>query len=339
MPTQSHEYTNFDSAAMEAFKARVIDAIGEGSKAVEMEIVDQEVTHLPKLVDNMIEKNDDDFASASYDIAQKLADAQRFKNIPGGIVVVFRGTQGPRSKKFLGIIKAETYSGYQKEVDAITNEISLKFVEEVLLTPSNRLYKTATFFQKPSGISDGSNLNVKWTVMISDSQISKADGKAAAQYFYQDFLGCGYPNTSARITKKFHEETSKFILEIEVSEEDKNDYLNALTSYLKMDTSSTISSTEFAHQYFDDVDLQDSFTSYMKSAGLPAAAFTKDIEHIKSKLQYRNIRFRGDVKITAPSQAFKDLIVVETIDGNPDETGTPAKWTKVTIKERIIEQG
>ncbi|WP_432729937.1 hypothetical protein [Klebsiella oxytoca] len=37
--------------------------------------------------------------------------------------------------------------------------------------------------------------------MISDYQISKADGKAAAQYFYQHFLGCGYPETSARTTK------------------------------------------------------------------------------------------------------------------------------------------
>lgn len=191
-PTQSHEYTNFEQSAMGEFKSRVKDAIGEGSKAVQMEIVNQGVNDLPALVDSIIIQNDDEFAVSSYDIAKKLTDAQQSKAIPGGIVVVFSGTQGSQSKKFLGIIKAEVHSGYEKEVNQVTNEISLKFVEELLLTPGTRLYKTAAFFEKSDIEGDLDDLNSKWAVMVSDYQISKADGKAAAQYFYSDFLGCGY---------------------------------------------------------------------------------------------------------------------------------------------------
>jgi hypothetical protein len=49
--------------------------------------------------------------------------------------------RGYPTKKFLGIIKAEIYNGYQKEKDKTTNKISLKFIEELLLTPSQNSIK------------------------------------------------------------------------------------------------------------------------------------------------------------------------------------------------------
>ncbi|MDA8482632.1 nucleoid-associated protein [Pseudomonas resinovorans] len=337
-PTQSHEYTLFDNSAMEAFKSRVRDALGSGSKAVQMEIVNQEDTDLSSLVDSMADQSAEDFAISSYDIAMKLTNAQQRKAIPGGIVVVFLGRQGHPLKRFLGVIKAEIHSAYEKEVNSTTNEISLKFVEEVLLTPGTRLYKTAGFFERTEYDPSSSDLNDKWVVMVSDYQISQADGKAAAQYFYADFLGCGYPQTSARTTKQFYEATIGFISSLEVGEIEKSDLLNALTTYLKVDTSSSISAADFASKYFGDIDIQDSFTSYMEDEGIPSTAFTKDLAHIEGKLKFRKVSFGGNVKITAPSQAFKDLVVIEAIPGEPDEAGNPTEWTKVVVKERIIQQ-
>ncbi len=337
-PTQSHEYTNFDRNAMGAFMTRVKDALGEGSKAVQMEIVDQEANDLPSLINTMIEQDNDVFAASSYDIAKKLTDAQQKKNIPGGIVVVFSGTQGATPKKFLGIIKAEVHSGYEKEVNEQTNEISLKFVEELLLTPGTRLYKTAGFFEKADVNQASMNLNDKWTVMVSDYQISKGEGKAAAQYFYSDFLGFGYPQTSARTTKQFYEATTAFISNLDATAAKKSNLLNALTTYLKVDTSSTINASDFASTYFEDVDVQDAYTSHLRDVGLSDNAFTKDIEHIEGKLQYRRVMFRSNVKISAPSETFKNLISIETIEGDPDESGGPTEWTKVIIKDKITQQ-
>lgn len=336
--TQSHEFTLFDRAAMDAFKSRVRDALGEGSKAVQMEIVNQESTDLASIINQMVSLPPEEFAVSSYDIARKLTDAQRTKAIPGGIVVVFLGRQGHPSKRFLGIIKAEIHSAYEKEVNKSTKEISLKFVEEVLLTPGTRLYKTAGFFEKIESDSSSTDLNNKWVVMVSDYQISQADGKAAAQYFYADFLGCGYPQTSARTTRQFYEASSEFISSMEIDPSDKSDLLNALTTYLKLDTSSSISSSDFAAKYFNDIDTQDAFTSYMEDAGLPTTAFTKDITHIEGKLKFRKISFGGNVKIIAPSQAFKELVVIESIEGDLDESGNPAEWTKVTIKNKVVQQ-
>ncbi|ASF46782.1 nucleoid-associated protein [Methylovulum psychrotolerans] len=271
------------------------------------------------------------------DIAKKLTDAQQRKSIPGGIIVIFYGKQGHPLKKFLGIIKAEIHSAYEKELNKKTNEISLKYIEEALLTPGTRLYKTAGFFEKASYDETSTDLNKKWTVMVSDYQISQAEGKAAAQYFYADFLGCGYLQTSARTTKKFYESASSFIAKLDIAATDKNDLFNALTIYLKVDTSSTISSSDFASKYFD-VDTQDVFAEYMEESGLPTAAFTKDTIYIDKHLKFRKISFSKNVNITAPSEIFRNLVSIEYMEGDPDESGTPAEWTRVIIKDRITRQ-
>jgi|GEM_PF-187002 len=336
-PIQGHDFMNFDYSAMDAFKKRVSDALGEGSRAVQMEIVNQDAHKLPRVIDEIIVQDDSTFSVSSYDVAKMLADAQQSKGIPGGIVVVFSGTQGPNNAGFVGIIKAEVHTGYEKATNDM-GEISLKFVEELLLTPAARLYKTAGFFERSNAATDSDDLNDKWAVMVSDSQINKADGKAAAQYFYADFLGCDYPETSARTTKHFYEATSKFISNMGVSASEKSDLFNALTTYLKVDTSPTISPSNFAESYFSDIDTQDAFTNFMKTEGLPDTAFTKDLDHIQSKLKFHSIKFRSNVKISAPSDTFKDLVTIETIAGDPDESGAPAEWTKITVKDRIVSQ-
>lgn len=337
-PEQSHEYTQFDASAMDEFKARVIDALGSGSSAVQMQIFNQAPHSLPSVVDKMVSQDAQNFAASSFDIATKLTAAQQRKNIPGGIVVVFSGTHSTPPRKILGIIKAEIHSAYQKKVNAKTKEISLEFVKEVLLTPGTRLYKTAAFYEKPLHENISTDLNDKWHVVVSDYQISKSDGKAAAEYFYADFLGFGYPETSARTTKKFYDATLDFISELDVTEEKKSDYLNALTTYLKVETSSVVSGTDFATRYFD-TDTKDSYTSFLATKGLPSAAFTKDLEHISSKLKLRKINFSSNIKITGSSEAFKNLVTIETIPGEIDSiSGDPKKWTLLTIKDKITGQ-
>lgn len=336
-PAQSREYTLFETSAMENFRSRVVDALGEGSKAIAMQIHEQSAGKVPALINQMIEQDDETFAVSSYDLAKKLADAQHSRGIPGGIVVIFTGKQGARQKKFLGIIKAEVHSGYEKIVDRETGRISLKFVEEILLTPGTRLYKTAGFYEKDEYAHTVSDLNEKWAVMVSDHQINKADGKFAAQYFYSNFLGLGYPQSSARTTKTFYESSKKFITALDVTPEKKSGLLNALNTYLKVEESSTASAAEFASRYFSGA-VQDQFNSYIEEQGIPTTAFTKDTEFIKNSLRVRKVMFHSKVNISGPQEAFNDLIIIDTIEGDADVSGAPAEWTRVIIKDRISNQ-
>lgn len=337
-PKASLELTDFDVSAMNSFVQRVTDALGEGSRAVQMEILKQDTNDLPTLVDKIIDHDDPTFIVSSFDIAKKLTDAQRTRSISGGVMAVFTGSQGYPAKKFLGIIKAEIYNGYQKKEDQGTKKISLEFITELLLTPSSKMYKTLAFFEKDGYDSISTELNDKWVVMISDNQISQADGKAAAQYFYSDFAGCGYPQTSARTTKQFYEATKEFITALKYPVEKQNDLLNALTTYLKVDTSSTVDPNIFASTYFDDVETQDNFKSHLEEIGLPATAFTKDVEHIKTKLQFRKVVFNNNVKIIASPELFGSEVLITPYDGDKDETGVPRKWTQIIVKDRINPQ-
>ncbi len=335
-PTRGSSFIKFDEEALQGFKSRVIDALGDGSKAVKMKIIEHGEGYVPFIATNLFGKEGDEYIDETYNIAKKLADAQTRRAIPGGIVVIFTGDYGVNKRKFIGIIKADIYSAYEKIIDSNTGNISLKFVEEILLTPSTKLYKTAGFFQS-TNITEKDDLNKSWDIMISDYQISKADGKAAAQYFYQHFLGCGYPETSARTTKNFYEKTSDFLNELDISSEKRNDLKNALVTYLKHEKSDVISARQYADRFFDD-EVKDIYLEYASECGIPQTSFTRDNEHIESKLKTRKLNFSKNIKITAPAEVFKNHVVIESATGDLDKDGKPAEWTTILIKDKIILQ-
>jgi hypothetical protein len=332
-PGQGHSLVNFGPNAMSNFKSRVVNALGEESKAVPMTILHQGPGSVPALVDDTIEQDDEQFALASYDFAVKLTQAQTRQDIKGGILVIFTGTVGAPAKKFLGIIKADISSGFELIADPDTGMITIEFINDLLLGPEARLYKTAGFFANANPLVPMDDLGEKWSVMLADSQM-----KTLAHYFYETFLGCGHPDTIARKTKQFYDSANKFIRGMDVPADEKSEILNALITYLKVDTSTTISIDDFSTSYFDK-DIQPLFSDYMEEAGVHKEAFTKDVSDITSNLKTRRVKFGNDVKLSAPSEAFQDLITIEPIKGEPQKDGSTPEWTLVTIKDRIVFQG
>ncbi|EJD6370312.1 nucleoid-associated protein [Providencia huaxiensis] len=337
-PEKSSVLVKFDTVAMETFKQRVIGALGSQSKAVDMKIIEQDKDKTPSLFTSLRTVTDVTFIDTSYVLADKLADAQKRKGLSGGIVVVFLGsfgsTEADKRKKIVGVIKADIYSAYQKIEDENTHEISLKYVKEALLTPSSKLFKTAAFAEKhpKSGDSTTLDLNDSWVVAVSDYQISQVDGKIAAQYFYETFLGCGYPESSARNTQKFFESVKTFIKNLEVSNEEKYELNNALVCYLKLDKSGVISPDKFARTYFDS-DTADDFIAHLGDSGVPITSFTKDTQHVNSKLKMQKVSFGQNIRLLAPAEILKDKVIMEPIVF--DENGIPVNWTKLVIKEKL----
>ncbi len=338
LPVKSEEYTNFDPNAMSDFEARIIQSLGTDSKAVTMKILDQNnVQDLPYLVNLCVDESNSDFIESSYQIAEKLARAQFHKSsaISGGIVVVFTGKQGHPQRKLLGIIKAELHSGYEKLVDQMTGQISLKHIQELLLTPNSRLFKTVGFCENLNYDPASTDLNDKWTPLIFDSQISKADGKASAEYFYRKFAGCGYLESSARTTKQYYDVTKNFILQLDKPSEEKYDLLNALTTYLKLDKSSAVDPTDFANKYFD-IDTCDRYRNHLTENKIPTSSFIKDIEHIRTHLKLLKYTFSNNVKLEADPEVFNKDVIVTSIKGDRDENGDIPQWTQIIVKSQLI---
>ncbi|MBJ9577488.1 nucleoid-associated protein [Acinetobacter baumannii] len=338
MPVKSLDYTNFAPDAMSDFEARVIQSLGADSKAVKMKILDQNnIQDLPYLINSCVDESNKDFIESSYQIAEKLARAQFDKSsaISGGIVVIFTGKQGSAKKRLLGIIKAELHSGYEKLKDPITGQISLKHIQELLLTPNSKLFKTVGFYENSSYDPASVDLNDKWTPLIFDSQISKADGKASAEYFYRKFAGCGYLESDAKTTKQFYDATRNFILKLDKPSEEKYELLNALTTYLKVDKSSAVDPIDFAETYFD-IDTCDDFRNHLIENKIPTSSFIKDIEFIQSQLKLHKVTFNNSVKLEADPEIFRSDVIVTPIKGEKDENGNEPDWTQIIVKSQLI---
>lgn len=335
-PIKGTELIKFDEFALNDFKKRIMNSLGYDSSAIEMIIANQNKDSTPHYVSSIHKCNDQEFIDISYEIAKNLSKAQTRRGMSGGILVVFSATYQYNKLPFVGIIKADIYSGYEKSQDKKTGIISLKHVKELLLTPSTKLYKSAGFFRR-EGVKGEEDLNKQWIVHISDYQIDKSDGKAAAQYFYQAFLGCDYPETSARTTKRYFELASNFINDMDISEENRTHLHNVLFSDLKARKSERVDPMAFADAYMSTEDV-DNFRNYLEDLDFPVAPFIKNTEHINSKLKSRRVKFSKNIRISAPSEVFEEFVTIETVTGDAQEDGYEPTWTQILIKDRIIQQ-
>lgn len=79
----------------------------------------------------------------------------------------------------------------------------------------------------------------------------------------------------------------------------------------------------------------------MNRRAFPANAVPKDTSEIQGYLRQRRLRFSRNIQLTAPPDAFQDLVEVREVEGEvvADEPGgKPAIWTQITIRDRIRDQ-
>jgi hypothetical protein len=330
-PTYGVDVEQLRGLALDAFRDRVIAAMGRSDRCVQMEILSSSPM-IPILQAVLDAPSDAEFVDESRNVADALADAQTRRDLPGGVVVVFTGTVGAPSSRFFAVIKAETHNGFMRDADD-HGHLGLVFLEKLLLTPQTKLYKIGMFIDANRRGDD----EARWNAYLYDDGVSPRDRYGAAQYFYESFLGLAFMQSSARETKVFHDLTKGFITALQIPEEEKVTLHNALVTYLKADVSPTVSVRAFADSYVRDRAVHDSYTAHMYDQGFPRHAVNKDLGDIRSALRQRRILFRSKVSITAPAEAFEQYVEIEAIQGaSPD--GRPERWTRVTIKDQIASQ-
>jgi hypothetical protein len=312
---------------MDAFRARVVDAMGNNSRSMEMDIVDVQPGSAVEIAASLLNQPAT-FINDSQRLPIKLANAQVAKNLPGGVVVVFSGTVGAMSSPYVGVIKAETQSGFQRQADAVN------FFSDLFLTPAIKLYKIGMFVREGAA---GLTLPEGWRAHVYDSEMSIGNREGAARYFFGTFLGCEIPVNSAALTKAFFEHTKDFIASMPVTPEKKNDLLTSLYTYLKVDTTPTITVNDFSTTFIP-VDARDGYQKFMSDKKVPLTAIQKDIAALGTSLRLRKVGFRNNIKLTAPPEVFKEMFEIKTIPHDGAKPGQPSHWTIITIKDQISEQ-
>lgn len=315
-PRYSHTISELDEDGIEVLTERVINAIGNKSNSLEMEIKNSKMNSCIQLIDSLLKSDDESFINNSKSIAYKLADSQLSRRIPGGVVVLFDGTIGLNNISIGGIIKAEIHSGFTRAKTDENDEI-LKYLSDLLLTPQQKLYKIAIFIKEnPSA----KTIEEQYATFVYDHNMKKSETKEAASYFYDVFLGCMFKKNSKLITKNFYEGTKEFINELEITDEEKVDLNMQLYSYLKSPINSTLSIEEFSTNSLKE-ELRDSYTDYMVNKDIPRTLIQKDNQYLETRLKQRKIKFSNEISIIGPSDKFNDLIkVIDAEDSNKSTT-------------------
>lgn len=334
-PSYGANLVALNQQALDAFCSRIMEAMGKSARALEMTISNANVGSMCVLAKSLIDFDDALFIQESTQVANKLATAQTSRGLPGGVLVVFSGTAGHPSKRILGFIKAETHSGFTRQTDT-NGSISLQFLTNLLLTPQTKLYKIGIFVEADPAAA--APLPNGWRAFIYDDQISASNKLSAAQYFYEGFLGCSFPETSAKLTREFHDHTKDFIRRLDLPEDAKIDLHNALVTYLKVDQSPTVQTSIFAQTFFQDAETRDAYARFMNTKNFPTTAIHKDLADVASVLRYRKVSFSNEIRLIAPADKFESMIQIQSIKGDPDEHGQVPAWTRIIVKDRIRGQ-
>ena len=321
-----------DAEAMTALRDRLIKALGQSSRCMEMDLQFDGVGSGVDLAKRLLEAGEN-FALTSREVATKLAGAQTRQDLPGGIVVVLIGTAGMPGKRFVCKLKAEPHNGFTRV--AAAGVISLQFLKDLILTPQTRLYKIGCFVELDKDAPANTPLASNWKAFIYDETMSTSNKLSAANYFYDGFLGLKFPQNGATRTKEFHDHTKDFIKGLDITPERKNDLLNALITYLKVDQSPSIQVAEFSQAYLAEPEIRDGYEGFMTEKNFPLTAINKDLAYVEKSLKFRRVVFSQGIKLTGPAEQFAEKITIEQILGDQGEDGAAAPWTKIIIKSPI----
>ncbi|GGF59922.1 hypothetical protein GCM10011332_11970 [Terasakiella brassicae] len=324
--------------ALAALRTRVIHTMGRASKNVEMEIGNTDPGGLFSLSKELMSLDDNEFILRSRNAANQLSSAQTRRDTPGGILVVFSGVVDYPEKNVIGFIKAEPHNGFTRVNQ--DDHLSLAFIEDLILTPQAKLYKIGVFLEMDPDLATNENPSNGYRAFIYDENMSPKNPDNAAQYFYEGFLGCAFPESSARLTREFHHLTKNFIYELDIPEEEKIGLHQSLYSYLKLDQGQTVHVGTYANTYLRDDAMRDAYEAFMRQKEFPQNAIAKDLTQVELHLQQRKISFRRGVKLTAPADRFANLIEIEQIDGVQGDggEGEVPNWTRITVKDMIASQ-
>ncbi|WON77816.1 nucleoid-associated protein [Serratia sp. UGAL515B_01] len=321
----SNKIIHFKQDAMDTLQLRITEALANKSHGLEMSIRDSDAESFFSLASSILHSDEQTFISVTQRLANKLTFSQFSTNAPGGLLAVISGRVGDDALPFIAAIKAETQNGFR--TNETNEQITIEYIAELLLTPSQRFYKIGFLAQVVS--SNTGPLVENHRAFLFDHLMSSTESSKAAGYFHSTFLGMSIEKSSKKLTQDFFENTKKFINTALLDDDSKLELHEALRSELRS-KKAIISTSDFSKEHLPE-DLKDKYLDFMKLKDFPQHSISKDIEYIQAKLKRRNkLVFSSDVWVSVPPDKMKDLVQFEESDDN--------NFTILKIKGKLKSQ-
>ena len=322
-PILNESLVTLDTKGKNLVSRRLVDTVASGSHCVDVTVEDATPGSPFDLTTAMLNLPDDSFIANSKRLASSLSSAQTAGPIRSGAAVFVQGTclADGTASRFIAVIKADSDQALYKNVDG--EEISLTYVNEMILGESQRLIKIA-FFIEDSDSPDARRSPDDFSVKVFDHLMQASGNGEAATYFYRTFLKCSLADTSSRQTKDFYNVARSFIDQMPVPQADRVDFQGDLISYLRQNDE-ILEPRTFARRVLPE-DQRDDFLGVCRGSGI-TEAITKDLTLLKGKLRRRSVKFSSNVTLYAPPDVFEESV---RITGESDDG-----WTEVRIRGSI----
>lgn len=324
---------NLSVEAMTAFRQRVTDALSAKAKSVEMQIIRTGVGSFQGDAATLIGLGTSDaFLQASRRAADRLAEAQTSQSIPGGIVIVFRGITGATDLPFVAVIKAEVQEGFRRRREGAV--VITEFVNDLFLTKATRLYKLG--FMVANGTAPFGD--DAWRCLVFDHHIVASNREAAAIYFYESFLGCGFREDSAYETAKFFNLTKEFAAKSIGDRAERHRVQDSLFTYIKNEQAPTFTVDEFAERYVP-LEIRDRYQTFMRNKQFPERAVRRDTAGLGSRLKRRRFKYGTDIEFSVSPEAMSEgRVTIETKDAVNGQAEARGEITVITIKDPFVKE-
>lgn len=306
---ESSDLLEIDENALYTILERLGDASEKKSKAFHLEIGDAHQSSFWGYAKDLRESSDPQFIQYTQKITQLLAQAQTSSSFPSGYLIIIDAVTG-ENKEVVIAIKAELQNAF------IHHQASLQLLENVFLTPSQKLFKFGVIyryddFEKEELRPNLETPNDEWGCFLFDDQF-RPEAKPA-EYFYSDFLGFTVEHNPKIQTKKFYEATEMFIQNYVDDLTEKTDMFQQLDYEFTGNEDSQLSPDMFGSNNFKP-DLKQQYNNEIVKY-LPKE-INKDATLITSNLKSKKITFPNGIKIGGPQTSMESN--VEVLTSNED---------------------
>jgi len=329
-PVLSENLIALDSKGKELIGKRIVDTLASGSHCVDVTVDEASVGSPFDHSSAMLDANDDDFIGHSKHLAEALSRAQTTGSIKAGAAIFIQGTciANSQESRFLAIIKADSDQGFLKQM--VDEEITLTYVNNMLLGHSQRLIKIAFFIEESvcEDVGEAPAATIRATedfsIKVFDHMMQASGNGNAATYFYSTFLQCKLAENAPRQTKHFYDVARSFIDEMSIDQAEKVELRGDLISYLRGNRA-TLEPRTFAQEVLPEAN-QDTFVRACRESGI-TEAISKDLALLKGKLRRQSVKFSSNVTLYASPDIFREAVKITGV--------TDDGWTELKIRGEV----
>lgn len=302
-PLLSEAVPELPTNTLAFFARRLMRSIQDRGQAVEVDPRFED-PRLPAIIQELLRAEEMDLVEPSQRAARHLLEVQPGSPYESESLFVTADVvaNGVSSIALMKLEREEGVHVHTRDIDG-KRVLDVEVLEDLMLTDNTRVFKAGVFWLDQDVLKG----------YVSDDQQGARDDPA--RYFLQRFLGCRLERSPSIVTRDFFQAAEDFISEQVGDGESKLRYYTALQAELSSNRTQ-IDPVQFASDHMQQED-RARFEEHLLGAGVPTAAFDKDISKLGPRVSRSRLRTSAGITISGSASEIEARVEVAQYEGSP----------------------